>query len=67
MKVFSNSVPSDCEYLTNGKHYEFEPSSSGMGYGYIIDDDGQEIPIITEYSGSECAFLNDFASWGFVK
>lgn len=63
MKVFTNNVPTNCDYLTNGKYYEFEPTSSEYKYGYIIDDVGCRIFIITEKSGLTCAYLNDKAAW----
>ena len=63
MKVFTNNVPTNCDYLTNGKCYEFKPTSSEYKYGHIIDDVGCRIFIITEKSGLTCAYLNNKAAW----
>ena len=67
MKVFTNKVPPDCDYLTNGKHYEFEPYSPECEYGHIIADDGDRINIITEKSSIKCAFLDFKSAWEFVN
>lgn len=67
MKVFTNNVPTNCNYLTNGKHYEFEPELPECKYGHIIDDDGDRIYVITEKSVLMCSHLNDRASWEFVN
>ena len=67
MKVFTNNVPSNCDYLTNDKHYEFEPESPECEYGHVVDDLGDRIYIITEKSSLKCAFLDLKAAWEFVK
>lgn len=67
MKVFTNSVPGNCDYLTNGKHYEFESESAEFKYGHIVDDVGDRIYIVTEKSIFMCSHLHDIASWEFVK
>ena len=67
MKVFTNNVPTNCNYLTNGKHYEFEPISPECKYGHIVDDVGERIFIITEKSRLTCSYLADRAAWEFVK
>ena len=67
MKVFTNNVPTNCDYLTNGKCYDFEPTSPACKYGHIIDDVGDRIYIITEKSGLTCSLLDDKAAWEFVN
>lgn len=67
MKVFTNNVPDNCSYLTNGKHYEFEPTSPDLTIGDIVDDEGDLIAIITVNSEWKCSHLNDKAAWGFVN
>ena len=67
MKVFTYNVPTNCNYLTNGKHHEFEPELPECKYGHIIDDDGDRIHIVTEKSVTMCPHLNDRAAWEFVK
>lgn len=67
MKVFTNNVPSDCDYLTNGKHYEFKPDSPELIGGDIVDDSGDEIYILTVNSEWKCSHLNDKAAWEFVN
>lgn len=65
MKVFTNNVPTNCDYLTNGKRYEFEPTSSECKFGHITDDVGCRIYIVTEKSGLTCAYLGDKSAWEF--
>ncbi len=65
-KVYSNDVPHDCGYLTNGKQYEFTADSDDEGYGTIIDDEGYKCYIITEKSEFNCAYLNKMSAWKFV-
>lgn len=67
MKVFTNNVPDNCSYLTNGKHYEFKPRSPELTSGGIVDDDGDRIEIITVNSEWKCSHLNDKAAWEFVN
>ena len=67
MKVFTYNAPANCDYLTNGKHYEFEPKSPECKYGHIVDDDNDIIFIITEKSRLTCSHLDDKAAWEFVK
>lgn len=66
MKVYSNDVPHDCRYLTNGKHYEFTPDIYFFGGGNITDDEGDGIYILTEQSELACAYLNNISAWKFV-
>lgn len=59
MKVRTNHVPRDTPYLTADKWYNVTPHSSGHPRaGYIIDDDGEKIPIMFD----NCAHLNH-AAW----
>lgn len=67
MKIYTNHVPHNCDFLTNGWQYEFTADDDTLGSGTIIDDDGEEIYIITERSSMTCAFLNDLSAWKFVK
>lgn len=67
MKVFTNNVPSDCNYLTNGKRYEFKPDYDYDTGGVITNDDGNEIYIITVNSEFKCSHLNDKAAWEFIN
>lgn len=52
MKVYTDYVPEDCDFLTAGKRYDF---FSFIGSGHIIDDDGVMICIRLE----SCAHLNN--------
>lgn len=67
MKVFTYNVPTNCNYLTNGKHYEFEPESPECKYGYIVSDDDIRLFIVTEKSRFMCSHLRDKAHWEFAK
>lgn len=62
MKIKTNNVPQDCDYLTNGKEYEFTSKHNANDGGTIIDDDG-EIRIIF----IPCSSHLDGASWEIVK
>lgn len=67
MKVYSNDIPRNCRYLTNGKHYEFRSESLSNASGYIVDDQGDEILVLTEMQDLGCAFLSGRANWKIVK
>ena len=66
MKVFTNNIPSNCTYLTNGKHYEFKPYSPELKNGDIVDDEGDLITILTINSEFKCSHLDEKAAWEFV-
>ena len=64
MKVKTDYVPENCDYLTVGKHYEVTNAYQGtisIG-GNIISDDGDTIYIVVD----ECCHLNDNA-WTIVE
>lgn len=67
MEVFTNNVPDDCDYLTNGKHYEFESDDPNDEYGFIVDDTGERIYVVTQNAEYNCSYLNEKASWEFVN
>ena len=62
MKIKTNNVPNDCDYLTNGKEYEFTHMPDCKNGGIIIADDGGECTVYIPRSGH----LNG-ASWEIVK
>ncbi len=66
MKVFTNNVPDNCDYLTNGKHYEFRRNASGSVGGSITNDSGNSIYVITQNAEYNCAHLNGKAAWEIV-
>ena len=67
MKVYTNDVPRECEYLTNGKHYGFTPDDSTGGIGYITDDMGDKILILTELQEWGRAYLDEISAWKIVE
>lgn len=67
MKVFTHNVPADCDYLTNGKHYEFKPYSPGLKRGDIVDDEGDLITICTVNSEFKCEHLDGKSQWEFAN
>lgn len=64
MKIKTNNVPADCDYLTNGKEYELIRAGSTSSYdcGFIMTDCGTKIATVINNS----AHLNG-ASWEIVE
>ena len=63
MKITTQHVPDDCDYLTPGKEYEVILESYRLNKHFkIIDDDGDEIFIIIGKSDRL-----DGKSWEVIK
>ncbi len=62
MKIKTNYVPEDCDYLTVGKVYEAKLIKSDLYY--VVADDGEGCSVSTSDVG--CAHL-DLYCWEIVE
>lgn len=55
------------ENVTAHELYEFTPNNDSMRGGYITDNAGVELYILTEKSRCKCAHLEGRDTWKFSK
>ena len=66
MKVTTQHVPDNCDYLTNGVEYEFYPNpGSVLGGGEIRGENHKAYYILTDFDHG-CAHLSGKA-WEVIK